>query len=199
VPQIEVSFEIDVNGILKVGAQDLATHRQQSITISNTGGLSPNEVERMRQEAEDYAELDRRRIKLVEFINQADNLFYNYESTIKDNPNLIREELRTRIKQQKNYIELILEKAGIDSSISLEEIKQTLENFQQILFEVGAEVYNQSQGNRSEEIAYFENHNGQAKQNNIPSSRDLVVVEQNLDLTLEDDESTNIIDYEPMD
>ncbi|MHC5825524.1 MAG: Hsp70 family protein, partial [Nostoc sp.] len=95
VPQIEVSFEIDVNGILKVSAQDKGTGREQSIRITNTGGLSNNEVERMRQEAELFAEEDRRRKELVEFKNQANNLLFSYESTIKDNGNFIGEQMKT--------------------------------------------------------------------------------------------------------
>lgn len=73
VPQIEVSFEIDVNGILKVSAQDKGTGREQSIRITNTGGLSANEVERMQQQAEMFAEEDRRRIQLVELKNHEGN------------------------------------------------------------------------------------------------------------------------------
>jgi len=80
VPQIEVAFEMDVNGILKVSAQDKGTNREQSIRIQNTGGLSTKEVERMRQEAEMYADEDRR-IKLIELKNQADALFHSYKST----------------------------------------------------------------------------------------------------------------------
>lgn len=94
VPQIEVSFEIDVNGIMKVSAQDKGTGREQSIRITNTGGLSSNEVERMRQEAEMFAEEDRRRIELAALKNQADNLLYSYESTLKDNGNLIGEQMK---------------------------------------------------------------------------------------------------------
>lgn len=77
VPQIEVSFEIDVNGILQVGAQDKGTGREQSIRITNTGGLSVNEVEKMRQEAEVFAEEDKKRIELVALKNQANNLLHS--------------------------------------------------------------------------------------------------------------------------
>ena len=74
VPQIEVSFEIDVNGILKVSAQDKGTGREQTIRITNTGGLSQSEVEKMRLEAETFAEEDRRRLELIELTNQANTL-----------------------------------------------------------------------------------------------------------------------------
>jgi molecular chaperone DnaK len=140
VPQIEVSFEIDVNGILRVSAADKGTGREQSIRITNTGGLSASEVERMRQEAEKYAEADRRRIQLVEFKNQADQLFYSYESTLKDNADLVREDLRIQGDQKKEELQVALG----DASVNLEEVKQRLDDFQQTLFAIGAAVYQQA-------------------------------------------------------
>jgi len=140
VPQIEVAFDIDVNGILKVAAQDKGTGREQSIRITNTGGLSSNEVERMRQEAELYAEEDRRRMQIVEFKNQADGLFYSYESTLNDNADLINEDLKVQADQKATEL-----RSGLsDPSISVEEIKQRLEVFQQTLFALGAAVYQRS-------------------------------------------------------
>lgn len=140
VPQIEVSFDIDVNGILKVAASDKGTGREQSIRITNTGGLSTAEVERMRQEAEKFAEEDRRRIQLVELRNQADSLFYSYETTINDNPNLVREDLKAQGEQKKKLLQLAL----ANPSITIEEVKQKLEDFQQTLFAIGAAVYQQA-------------------------------------------------------
>jgi molecular chaperone DnaK len=140
VPQIEVSFEIDVNGILKVGAADKGTGREQSIRITNTGGLSASEVERMRVEAEKFAEEDRRRIQLVEIKNQADSLFYSYETTLKDNGNLVSEDLKAQGDQKKQGLQTAL----ADSSISVEEVKQRLDDFQQTLFAIGAAVYQQA-------------------------------------------------------
>lgn len=140
VPQIEVSFEIDVNGILQVSAADKGTGKEQRIRITNTGGLSASEVERMRVEAEKYAEDDRRRIQLVELKNQADSLFYSYEGTLKESGDLVREELKAQGEEKKQE----LQQAMADSSISIEEVKQRLEDFQQKLFEIGAAVYQQA-------------------------------------------------------
>lgn len=139
VPQIEVSFDIDVNGILKVAAADKGTGREQSIRITNTGGLSTAEVERMRQEAEKFAEEDRRRIQLIELRNQADSLFYSYETTLNDNPNLVREDLQAQGEHKKKVLQLAL----ANPAITLEEVKQKLEDFQQTLFAIGAAVYQQ--------------------------------------------------------
>ena len=137
VPQIEVAFEIDVNGILQVAAQDKGTGRQQSIRITNTGGLSPAEVEKMRAEAEEYADLDRCRMELVEIKNQADNLIYNYELTIKEQGSVIREELKNQIQQQKEQ----LDRAFDDPRANIDKVKQLLELLRQTLLEVGTDVY----------------------------------------------------------
>jgi molecular chaperone DnaK len=144
VPQIDVYFEIDVNGILKVGAQDKATNREQSMRITNTGGLSHTEVDRMRDEAEKYAEIDRRRLQSIELKNQADNLIQNWESTLKDNNDLIPESLKAKTQQQKAKLEIAIMEANEDSAIGLDIIKQALEELQQTLLEVGTEVYNQN-------------------------------------------------------
>ena len=87
IPQIEVAFDIDVNGILRVAAQDKGTGREQSIRITSTGGLSSSEIEKMRKQAEAFSEDDQRRKELVELTNQANNLLSSYNSTVQDNPN----------------------------------------------------------------------------------------------------------------
>ncbi len=137
VPQIEVAFEIDANGILNVAARDKGTGREQSIRISNTGGLSQTEVERMRQEAETFAEDDVRRKQIVELKNQADSLFYSYETTLKDNAEFIDEELKASAQQQADTLRLLL----VNPTASVEEVKQNLETFQQVVFSIGTAVY----------------------------------------------------------
>ncbi|MBW4591799.1 MAG: molecular chaperone DnaK [Brasilonema angustatum HA4187-MV1] len=138
VPQIEVSFEIDVNGILKVAAQDKATLREQSILITNTGGLSANEVESMRQQAEMFAEDDKKRMQLVELKNQADNLLYSYESTLKYNGDIFNDQMKALVIEKV----IQLRAAMADEAISVAEFQQDLDNFQQTLFDIGSQVYN---------------------------------------------------------
>ncbi|OCQ91281.1 molecular chaperone DnaK [Nostoc sp. MBR 210] len=147
VPQIEVSFEIDVNGILKVSAQDKGTGREQSIRITNTGGLSANEVERMRQEAEVFAEEDKKRKEFVELKNQADNLLVSYESTLKDNGNLIGEQMKTLAHEKFVQLQAVMS----NPSISLQEFQNCLDDFQQTLFAIGADVYNRANNPNTEE------------------------------------------------
>src|SRR5207302_1046155 len=83
VPQIEVTFDIDHNGILHVSAKDLGTGKEQKIQIEASSGLSATEVERMRKEAEAHAEEDRRRRELIDTRNQADQLIYQIENMLK--------------------------------------------------------------------------------------------------------------------
>ncbi len=137
VPQIEVSFEIDVNGILQVSAQDKGTNKQQSITISNTGGLSATEVERMRQDAEIHAEQDRYRMELIELKNQAENLIYNYESTLNEQGELIRDELKAEIARLREEFKI----ASNSSNANLKTIKATVDKLRQTLLEIGTDVY----------------------------------------------------------
>ena len=140
VPQIEVAFEIDVNGILKVAAQDKGTGREQSIRITSTGGLNSNEVEQMRKQAELFAEEDQRRKQLVELKNQADNLLFSYASTLRENRNFLNEQLiavaNEKVKQ--------LETAISNPNMSPTKFKTLLEDFQQTLFAIGADVYKQA-------------------------------------------------------
>ncbi|NEP23458.1 molecular chaperone DnaK [Moorena sp. SIO3I6] len=142
VPQIEVTFEIDVNGILKVAATDRGTGKEQSIVITNTGGLSPAEVERMRREAEDYADQDRSRMELIQLKNQADGLLYNYESTIKDHGELIStnlqaQGLKEQADQQKQHLDTIM----TNPSIEVEEVKEAIETLQKTVLEIGGIIY----------------------------------------------------------
>ncbi len=91
IPQIEVTFDIDANGILNVSAKDLGTSREQKITITSSSGLSKDEVERMNKEAELHAEEDRRYKEEVEVKNRADSLVYSVEKTLKENRDKISE------------------------------------------------------------------------------------------------------------
>lgn len=148
VPQIEVSFEIDANGILKVSARDKGTGRAQGIEISNTGGLSQSEIERMRQESELYADEDAQRKQIVELKNRADTLFYTYETTLRDNGDMISTEMRAAAAEK----HAILQGVVVNTSATLSEVSNALENFQEVLFKIGSAVYDQ--GNPLAGVAY---------------------------------------------
>ncbi|MGD1910826.1 MAG: molecular chaperone DnaK [Rivularia sp. (in: cyanobacteria)] len=190
VPQIEVSFEIDVNGILKVGAQDKGTGREQSIRITNTGGLSQNEVERMRTEAETYAEEDKRRLELIELTNQANTLLHSYESTLADNPKHYDEQLKASIDEKL----ALLEAAMANEEISVAEFKQSLDEFQQTLFAIGAEVYSRVNTESNEETVE-ESHNPSISEDN-EASKEAFAPQFNFDF---EEDNTVQADYEAID
>ena len=140
IPQVQVAFDIDANGILNVSAQDLGTGREQSIRISNTGGLSPMEVERMRQEASLFAEEDLNRVRLVEMKNQAEGLIYSYETTIQENPSLLSESVKADADRRCQAV-----KALIGSpTTTIEALQKSIDSFQEILFELGSSIYGKS-------------------------------------------------------
>ncbi|NJK39546.1 MAG: Hsp70 family protein, partial [Oscillatoriales cyanobacterium SM2_3_0] len=140
VPQIEVAFDIDANGILKVSAIDLGTTREQSIQITNTGGLSESEVERMRQEADLYSDEDEQRRQIVELKNQSVTLFENCKVTLKQNAQFVTEEMKTRVKREATA----LKQALANSDLTYEELKEQVDTFQEMLYDLGAEVYEQA-------------------------------------------------------
>jgi molecular chaperone DnaK len=147
VPQIEVSFEIDANGILHVAAEDKGTGREQSIKITSTGGLSEAEIERMREEAELYGDQDRDLKQIAELKNQADTLFYNYEATLKDNVELLGDDLKAELSEKAQTLRAAIAKEGV----ALDELKQCMTAFQETLFSVGIAVYQQSNLEEEEE------------------------------------------------
>jgi molecular chaperone DnaK len=98
VPQVEVTFDLDANGILNVSARDKATGKEQKITITAGGGLSKEEVEKLRAEAEAHAEEDRKRREEIEVRNTADSLAYTAEKTIRENADKIPADLKSEVE-----------------------------------------------------------------------------------------------------
>lgn len=114
VPQIEVSFDVDANGILSVTAKDKATGKEQSIRIEASSGLSDEDVEKMQAEAEKYAEEDKKRMQEVEAKNSADSMIYTAEKSLRDNKDVIPEELRATIQEKIDDLKKV--KEGSDAS-----------------------------------------------------------------------------------
>ena len=141
VPQIEVAFDIDANGILKVSAIDLGTGREQSIQITNTGGLSEAEIERMRQEAELYGDEDEQRRQIVDLKNQCATLFENCKETLKQNPQLLTAELKERIRTEA----AALKKAVANPDVTYDEMKERVDAFQEMLYDLGAAIYEKTE------------------------------------------------------
>lgn len=137
IPQIEVSFDIDANGILNVVAEDKTSGKAQSIKITNTGGLSNAEIEKMRQDAEAFADQDKLRRQIAEAKSEAIGLFNNMDSTVKDKVKLLSKELKLDIKQKAGS----LKEAIADPKVTLEDLREKISAFQETMFSVGIEVY----------------------------------------------------------
>lgn len=137
VPQIEVTFDIDANGILNVKAKDLGTGKETGITITASTKLSKEEIERMKKEAEKYAEEDRKRKEEIELKNEAESLIYISEKTVKDLEGKISENDKKKIEDARNELKDALSKNDIPL------IKQKSENLRDVLQEVGGRVYQQ--------------------------------------------------------
>lgn len=109
IPQIEVKFDIDVNGIVHVTAKDLATNKEQQITITSSSGLSDDEIDKMVRDAEKYAEEDEKRLKEIEARNSADNAIYQADKTLKEYADKIDEETKNKIETAKEELNKALQ------------------------------------------------------------------------------------------
>jgi molecular chaperone DnaK len=138
VPQIEVTFDIDANGIVNVSARDKATGRQQKITITASSGLSKEEVDRMVREAERYREEDRRRREEVEERNQADSAAYNAEKTIRDLGDKITPEQRSELESKIADVRAAL---GTDDVARMRSAREAL---QQAFYKISEQIYSQA-------------------------------------------------------
>src|SRR5262249_40713309 len=109
-PQVEVTFDIDANGILNVSAKDLASGKEQKIEIKGSSGLSKDEVEKMRREAESYADQDKRKRELADIRNQADAALYSAEKALKEHGEKVPAADRGRIETAVNNLREVLKK-----------------------------------------------------------------------------------------
>ncbi|PGT82909.1 MULTISPECIES: molecular chaperone DnaK [Bacillaceae] len=139
VPQIEVSFDIDKNGIVNVRAKDLGTNKEQAITIKSNTGLSDDEIDRMVKEAEENADADKARKEEVELRNEADQLVFQTEKTLKDLEGKVDEAEVAKANEAKDALKAAIEKN------ELEEIKVKKEALQTIVQELSMKLYEQAQ------------------------------------------------------
>ena len=138
VPQIEVTFDVDANGILKVSAQDKATGRSQHITITASSGLSDAEVDKMRKDAAAHAEEDRKRKELIEARNNADNTVYAGEKALRDLGDKVPAEIRSEVEAKSAEVK----KAAQGEDVAA--IKSATEALGQSIQKIGASVYQQN-------------------------------------------------------
>ncbi len=139
VPQIEVTFDVDANGILKVSAKDKATGRSQHITITASSGLSDSEVEKMRKDAEAHAEDDRKRKDLIEARNNADNMAYAAEKALRDLGDKVPTDVRSDVEAKTAEVKSVAQGEDVDK------IKAATEALGLAIQKIGASVYEQGQ------------------------------------------------------
>lgn len=139
-PQIDVKFDIDASGILTVVATDKATNKSQSIKIEGSIGLSKEEVEKMKKEAEINAVEDQKKKELIEARNMADNLIYASEKAIKDAEGKITEDLKKEIEEKINNLK------KVKDSDNINDIKAKSEELSGIIQKIGEQVYKQPEG-----------------------------------------------------
>jgi molecular chaperone DnaK len=141
VPQIEVAFDIDTNGILNVTAKDKATGKKQSIKITGSTGLGEDEINKMTKEASLHAEEDKKKKELIEAKNLADNLCYTAEKTLKDAKDKIKEEDKKKVKEEIKKVREILAK----KEATKEELEEATKRLNEELQKVGAAMYQKTE------------------------------------------------------
>jgi molecular chaperone DnaK len=138
IPQIEVTFDIDANGIVNVSAKDLATGKEQKITITATSHLTEEEIKRMVKEAEEHAEEDRKKRALADARNNGDTLVYSTEKLLKELGSKVPEDMRKNIEDQISVLRKSLESEDVD------EIKRETEKLQNMQNELSQRLYAQT-------------------------------------------------------
>ncbi|MBM4425877.1 MAG: molecular chaperone DnaK [Chloroflexi bacterium] len=139
VPQVEVTFDVDANGILKVSAQDKATGKSQHITITASSGLNEAEIEKMRKDAEAHAEEDRKRKELIEARNHADNTIYAGEKALRDLGDKVPAEIRSDVETKSAEVKSAAQGEDVEA------IKSATDALGQAIQKIGASVYEQGQ------------------------------------------------------
>ena len=139
VPQVEVTFDIDANGILNVSAKDKATGKEQKITITGSTGLSKEDAEKMAKEAAAHADEDRKKKEEIEIHNQADTLVYTAERSLKDAGDKVSAEVRTDVEQKLSDLKSVIQTA------STEDLKPKMDVLSEALQKIGQAMYSQGE------------------------------------------------------
>ncbi len=169
-PQIEVTFDIDANGIVNVSAKDKATNKEQKITITNSSNLSEDDIEKMVKEAEINAAEDKAKKEEAEVRNNASSLIASAERIVKDFEGKIDEADKTKLDEQKESLQ-----KSLDENKSTEEIKKLSEDLQQTMFAISQKAYEQVQ--KEGETAQSETAQGETPSEETPSSSEDDVID----------------------
>ena len=134
-PQVEVAFDVDANGIVTVTAKDKATGKTQSVRIEGSVGLSKEEIEKMKKEAEVHAEEDKKKQELIEARNLADNLVYTTEKAVKDAGDKVSDDTKKKIVESVDSLK------KVKDGDNIEEIRQKTAELSGVIQQIGAELY----------------------------------------------------------
>ncbi len=156
VPQIEVTFDIDANGIVNVSAKDMGTGREQRITITSSTKLSDDEIKEKIKEAEKFAEEDKLRKEEVELRNRAETLIYETEKSLKELEGTMSEDDKTRINEVKDELSKVLENGTV------EQIKELTEKLTEEFHVISSKLYEQAQGAQGTQGGGEEGSSGEA-------------------------------------
>jgi molecular chaperone DnaK len=137
IPQVEVIFDIDANGILKVTAKDRATTKQQHITITGSTNMSEDEIDKMRKEAEKFAEEDKKKKEVIETRNKAESLVFQAERTLKDAGDKVKDDVKKPVTEKIDALKKLLE----DKDAKPEDLKKGYDELSEVIQKVGAAMY----------------------------------------------------------
>ena len=157
IPQIEVTFDIDANGILSVKAKDKATGKEQKIVIQASSGLSKDDIEKMKQDAESHAAEDEKRKVLIETKNEADSLIYSSEKMLKDNAEKISAEQKEKVEAATKELRSALDSNSVDT------IKAQVDKLQSIVHEITTQLYQQPDQQAENSTAQQKDHAEETK------------------------------------
>jgi len=150
IPQIEVTFDIDANGIVHVSAKDLGTKKEQKIIVTGGSGLPKDRVEEMLKEAEKNAEQDKKKKEEIELKNNADTLIYSTEKILKEYDDRVDKEVKEKIEKEINELKEAL------SSNNISKIKKKIDDLQKVAQEMGASMYQKAQQEQSKQKEHKE-------------------------------------------
>jgi len=189
VPQVEVVFDIDSNGILNVKAVDKATSKEQKITISGSSNISKDDLEKMKEDAEKYAEEDKKKKEVIELRNQAESLIIQSEKTLKDAGDKVSEDVRKPVEEKIADLKKALENA----EASLEDIQTPYNALSEEIQKVGTELYKAAESNKTPEEgtsqATSSDEEGEVKVYNKDEKEEKVVDAEVVDEEKKDDET----------
>jgi molecular chaperone DnaK len=169
IPQIEVSFDIDANGILNVKAKDLGTKKEQKITISASTGLSEEEIKKKVKEAEQYAEEDKKMKEKIELRNQADTLIYSVEKTMKESEDKISEDEKNKITEEIKDLRKALEEDDVDN------MKSGIEKLTTSSHKLAEEIYKKASAQSEEQETKKDNNEGEQSKTQEEKGKEKVV------------------------